>query len=103
MYRVALNTAITRLRKLKSRKNFQGLSFEQYNLAHEEGNTVDIEKEQALYQAILQLNRFDKAIVMLYLEDKSYQEMAEIMGISESYVGVKINRIKKKLKETLNP
>jgi RNA polymerase sigma-70 factor, ECF subfamily len=103
MYKVALNTAITRLRKLNGRKNLESLSFAQYNLADEEGNAALIEQEMALSRAISQLNKFDKAIVLLYLEDKNYQEMAEIMGISESYVGVKINRIKKRLKELLNP
>lgn len=102
MYKVALNTAITRLRKVTSRKKMESLSFDQYELAEEEGDTSVVEKEMALSKAINQLNKFDKAIVLLYLEDKNYQEMAEIMGISESYIGVKLNRIKKKLKELLN-
>jgi RNA polymerase sigma-70 factor (ECF subfamily) len=41
--------------------------------------------------------------VLLYLDEKSYKEMAEIMEISESNIGVKINRIKRKLKQILNP
>ena len=49
------------------------------------------------------LNRFDRALLMLYLDEKSYSEIAEITGISESNVGVKINRIKSKLKSMLNP
>lgn len=40
---------------------------------------------------------------MLYLDEKSYREMAEILGLSESNIGVKINRVKKKLKELVNP
>lgn len=103
MYKVGLNTAITRLRKQNSSKKIESLSVRQYNLAEEEGNIQIIEKETALWKAINQLNKFDKAIVLLYLEDKTYQEMSEIIGISESYIGVKINRIKKRLKELMNP
>jgi RNA polymerase sigma-70 factor, ECF subfamily len=103
MYKVGLNTAITKLRKQNGRKNIESLSIRQYNLAEDEGNLPVIEKEDALWKAINQLNKFDKAIVLLYLEDKTYREMAEIIGISESNVAVKINRIKKRLKELMNP
>ena len=54
-----------------------------------------------LKAAINTLSEADKALVMLYLEEKSYKEIAEIMGMTESNVGVKLNRIKKKLKEIL--
>ena len=64
---------------------------------------MDIEYSQDLQLAIDALNKFEKAIMMLYLDEKSYQEMAEIMGVSETNIGVRINRIKKKLKEILKP
>ncbi len=103
MYRIALNTAITRLRKQYGKLNqltsLQPLS----NFQDDQSQRIDIQYEEELYRAINQLNRFDKALVMLYLEEKSYEEMAEIMSISETYIGVKINRIKKKLKEIINP
>lgn len=57
------------------------------------------EKQQWLYQALSELNSIDKAIVMLYLEEKDYEEIASIVGISQNYVRVKMNRIKTKLRE----
>jgi RNA polymerase sigma-70 factor (ECF subfamily) len=64
---------------------------------------LDVEYASQLQQAIDALNKFDRALVILYLDEMSYREMAEIMGISESNIGVKINRIKNKLKTMLNP
>jgi RNA polymerase sigma-70 factor (ECF subfamily) len=52
-----------------------------------------------MYSAIGELSKIDKAIVMLYLEDYSYQEIGEMMGITANNVAVKMNRIKTKLKE----
>ena len=56
------------------------------------------EELQLLYKAIRQLPEVDKAIIVLYLEDKSYKEIAEISGMNISAVGARINRIKTKLK-----
>ena len=66
----------------------------------------DDEIEQQLklmYAAVKQLNDIEKALVFLYLEDKSYKEIAETMGISEVNARVKMNRVKTKLKKILNP
>jgi len=103
MYRVALNTAISSLRKGKRTLGNQQLSSLHDNLQENKDIRIDIQYDHALQQAILALNRFDKALVLLYLDENSYLEMSEIMGISESNIGVKINRIKKKLKQILNP
>ena len=64
----------------------------------------DAEKEQIerLYQGIRKLNEPDRAIILLYLEDKSYKEMSEILGITVSNVGVKVNRLKEKLKTLIH-
>lgn len=59
------------------------------------------ESIQQLYAAIESLNKIEKAIVLLYLDETNYREIAEIVGISESNVGFKINRIKQKLRNTL--
>lgn len=61
-----------------------------------------IEKEEQirlLYQFIGQLNELDKALMLLYLDDKSYSEIADILGISETNAATKVNRIKGRLKE----
>lgn len=62
---------------------------------------IDFTKEEQLlqlYKAIGQLGEIEKAIVMLYLEDKSYEEMEEILGINQNNLRVKMNRIKEKLR-----
>jgi len=62
-------------------------------------NTAAEEQLQQLYTAIEQLNEIEKAIVMLYMEDRSYNEMEEILGINEGNLRVKMNRIKEKLRQ----
>jgi RNA polymerase sigma-70 factor (ECF subfamily) len=52
-----------------------------------------------MYQAIEQLNAVEKAIVMLYMEDRTYLEMEEILGLSQGNLRVKMNRIKEKLRQ----
>jgi RNA polymerase sigma-70 factor (ECF subfamily) len=103
MYRIGLNTAITRLRRSSKRRDTTPLSDKDLEFPESDLKRIDIEYDQALQLAITKLNRFDKALLMLYMDENSYSEMAEIMGISESNIGVKINRIKQKLKAILNP
>jgi RNA polymerase sigma-70 factor (ECF subfamily) len=97
LYRVAINTAITGLRK---QKNFV-VSYEPATLPQYVDDASAIEEEQwkALHKAIEQLNQVEKAIVMLYMEDKSYEEMEEILGMSQGNLRVKMNRIKEKLRQ----
>lgn len=103
MYRVALNTAITLYRKGKRRVNTQELEPVIFKI---EANEYDDTEEQQLalmYEAINELNDIDKALVFLYLEDKNYREIAETMGITEVNARVKMNRIKTRLTNILNP
>lgn len=102
MYRVALNTAITSYRKLK-RQGFPTELDEKFMQIPDKQTDEDLdEKIKLLYQAIATLSDIEKAIIMLHLEDHSYQETAQILGITLTNVGVKINRIKKKLKDILS-
>ena len=96
LYRVAINTAITGLRRQK--KFIDSYDPLQLPLHQVEERNED-EQVKELYRAIEHLNEIDKAIVMLYLEEKSYEEMEEIMGISNSTLRVKMNRIKEKLRQ----
>lgn len=99
LYRIALNTAISDLRRQKRRTtpldpgqiptHFQDIRYG----AEEE------EQLQQLYAAIERLTEIEKALVMLYLEDKSYDEMEEILGINQNNLRVKMNRIKEKLRK----
>lgn len=97
LYRVALNTAITFFRKEKRKPDIYSTD----TVPDREYDDGDPKAEQvnAMYAAIGQLSRVDKAIVMLYLEDFSYIEIGEMMGITANNVAVKMNRIKTKLKE----
>jgi RNA polymerase sigma-70 factor (ECF subfamily) len=101
LYRVALNTAIDIIRKQYLQPIHTKLSKSEYNIPEPESHIESNEKE-VLYQAINHLSDVEKAIIILYLEDYNYKEIAEIIGISESNAGVKINRIKNQLIKTLN-
>jgi RNA polymerase sigma-70 factor (ECF subfamily) len=99
LYRIALNTAISDLRRQKRRPRPvdtdnipAGLQDIQYEKEREQ-------QFQQLYTAIAQLSEVEKALVMLYLEDKSYEEMEEILGINQNNLRVKMNRIKEKLRK----
>ena len=99
LYRVALNTAISSLRKSKK---FQWTTLDKADgIAIDPIDSLD-EDIRHLYQAINKLSKVDRAITMLYLEEYSYEEMAEILGITPINVGVRINRIKKRLKKIMN-
>ncbi|HBH25016.1 MAG TPA: RNA polymerase [Cytophagales bacterium] len=97
VYRVTLNVCLTQQRK----NSIDTVPLQNYDQFEDEV----VEKEetiQQLYRALKKLPEPDRAVILLYLEDKSYKEMAEILGISISHVGVKLNRIKAQLKKMLN-
>ncbi|MGB0861565.1 MAG: RNA polymerase sigma factor [Saprospiraceae bacterium] len=101
-YRVAINTAISNFRKEKRRLDYQSLSSEVLQIPDlPNANEGMEEQKDLLYRAINQLSKVEKAIMMLYLEDYNYIEIAQIIGITKTNVGVKINRIKGKLKQIL--
>ena len=103
MYRVALNTAITLYRKTKKRVSTQGFDDVQFKIKAEEYDDTEEQQLKLLYQAVHQLNDIEKALVFLFLEDKSYKEISKTLGISEVNARVKMNRAKDKLKKILNP
>ncbi len=103
MYRIALNTAISGFRKEKRRPKGEEISHLTQSLPLVGPDPDWEEKRKFLYQAISQLSEIEKAIVMLHLEDHSYDEIGEIVGITRNYVGVKLNRIKDKLRKILVP
>lgn len=100
MYRIALNTAITHFKKEK--RAVKPISVTGIDLPDLD-NGVEEEGLMQLTQAIEHLDKVDKSIILLYLEEKSYEEISEITGLSKSNVGVRINRIKTKLSQTLKP
>ena len=95
IYRIALNTCISQLRKQNKRPLFVPLSVEVTQLYE-----PDEENRMAeLYRLIQKLNAMEKALILLYLEDRSYDEIAQLTGISKTNVGTKLTRIKEKLKQ----
>jgi RNA polymerase sigma-70 factor, ECF subfamily len=102
MYRVALNTAITSFKKDKRQPDKSGISYENLQLAEEMYDVRTEDQIKILNQAVSQLTGIEKSIILLFLEDKKYEEIAEITGITQNYVRVKMNRIKKKLKLLMN-
>ena len=102
MYRVALNTAITSFKKSKRQPIKIGLPIESAQLENEEYDSKNEEQIYHMHQAINQLSGIEKSIILLFLENKDYEEIAEITGITQNYVRVKMNRIKHKLKKYMN-
>lgn len=100
LYRIAINTAINGLQK-RSRR-IQTSSIEQVDDASIDDAVNEDDLWHELQQAIEKLNDLEKAIVMLYLDDLSYDEMETILGINEATLRVKMNRIKQKLKKITN-
>jgi len=93
LYRISLNTAIKWTKKEQKHKQSEALENAQYVL-QESGLPID-DRLSWLYEEIHKLDEIDRSIALLVLEGCNYKEMAVILGISESNVGVKINRIKK--------
>jgi RNA polymerase sigma-70 factor (ECF subfamily) len=98
MYRVALNTAITSFKKVRRFSGFTRLSGESLLVADDPPSAETEENLMLLKQAVARLSGIEKSIILLFLENKSYEEIAEITGITQNYVRVKMNRIKKKLR-----
>ena len=93
IYRIALNTCVSFYRNSKRRPVCVEITPE--IKAYTEENEVVAE----LYACINRLGKLERALILLYLEDRPYKEIAEIMGITPTNVSTKINRIKEKLKQ----
>ncbi len=100
IYRIALNTCITQLRHSSVRPRSTSIAFDWERLPDADDDYK--EQVQQLYELINQLSKLERAIIMLWLDEKSYDEISFVTGISKTNVGVKINRIKEKLKKMYN-
>jgi len=100
MYRISLNTALTRLKKSKRMGNT--VSIDKVILEQTENYNPEFEdKLKQMYAHIKQLNVLEKGLMLLLLEGKKYEEIAEITGLTPSNVGTRISRIKQKLKQQI--
>lgn len=101
LYRIALNVAISHARRERRSDSDRFEPLEMHHLetvGGGEGITEPDERLTALYAFIGQLDPLNRALILLYLEDRNYSEMAEILGISETNVATKISRVKQKLR-----
>ena len=101
MYRVSLNTAIILIRKKNRTIATSSLENQIININADENDNVTEERLQLLYAAIKLLNDVERALVLMYLEDLPYKDIAETIGVSEVNARVKMNRAKQKLKEII--
>ena len=98
IYRISLNVCLTLLKKKKNNdQHFASDSLPQE--ATVDNHAFADESINQLYDAIRQLSEVDRAVILLYLEEKSYQEIADIIGTNPNNIGVRIKRIKERLKK----
>ena len=102
IYRLSLNICLTLIRKKKRSRQF----FSSDSLDHpeegEENTAFSNENLSLLYAAIKQLSEIDRAVILLYLEEKPNKEIAEIIGTTPNNIAVRVNRIKERLKKILD-
>lgn len=101
VYRISLNVCLTLLKK-KKKKGHHFVSDSLTAEETEDNYAFSDESLNLLYDAIRQLSEIDRAIIMLYLEEKPYKEIAEIIGTNSNNIGVRVKRIKIRLKKILD-
>lgn len=99
MYRIALNTAL--FQSKQATKNGHKVGLDKIVLKQENYDPILEERLAIMYQHIKALSDLEKGIILLFLEGKKHEEIAEITGISVTNVGTRIGRIKQKLKKTI--
>jgi len=107
MYRIALNVAISHLRGAARGERTSALDDvpESHSALHVDDHSAQLAENQQLrmlYAVIERQSGLDRALLMLWLEDRSQREIADILGISESNVATKLNRLKERIREQLN-
>jgi RNA polymerase sigma-70 factor (ECF subfamily) len=101
VYRLSLNVCMTLLKKKKnSYQHFASDSIPDEVM--EDSHAFTDESLNQLYSAIRKLSEVDRGVILLYLEEKSYQEIADIIGTNPNNIGVRIKRIKERLKKLLD-
>ena len=100
IYRVALNTSISHLNNEQRKGHSVAMDFQLMNVAEEQDSETE-ERMTVLYAHIKRLNVIEKGLIVLFLEGKSYEEIAMITGFTVTNVGTRLGRIKKKLKTNI--
>ncbi len=103
MYRIALNVAISSVRQRKNSLEYSvPLDESHLNIGTDIAESKDHERVNCLQRFIAQLDTLNRALMLLYLEDHSYREIADIVGISETNVATKISRLKQRIRDDIN-
>ena len=102
IYRLSLNVCLTLLKKKKKNSHQHFASDSLPKEVIEDSHVFADESLNQLYDAIRQLSEVDRGVILLYLEEKSYQEIADIIGTNPNNIGVRIKRIKERLKKLLH-
>ncbi len=100
VYRLSLNVSMTLLKKKKKKQQYAASDLPRE--VSEESRAFADEPLNQLYAAIKQLSEVDRAVILLYLEEKTYQEIADIIGTNPNNIGVRIKRIKERLKKIVD-
>ncbi len=101
VYRLSLNVCLTLLKKRKNNPQHFASDYLPTEIA-EDSKAFANESLDQLYYAIRQLSEVDRGVILLYLEEQSYQEIADIIGTNPNNIGVRIKRIKERLKKILD-
>ncbi len=101
IYRICINTALSNRAKLNRSKN-KFVSLDGKVFIQPEKDKIEDGQLNKLYAAIRELKSVDRAIIGLYLEEKSYEEIAEILGMSKTNVATRLMRLKKKIIKKVN-
>jgi RNA polymerase sigma-70 factor, ECF subfamily len=102
VYRISLNVCLTLLKKKKSNGRTYFTSDVLPDVVRIENKAFEEESLNQLYDAIRRLSEVDRALILLYLEEKSYQEIADILGTNANNIAVRVSRIKERLKKLLD-
>ncbi|HYM85312.1 MAG TPA: sigma-70 family RNA polymerase sigma factor [Pseudoxanthomonas sp.] len=103
MYRIALNVAISQVRSV-ARQGRHSVPLDEtlHDVADENATNHETDQQvRALHRFIAQLDTLNRALLLLYLEDQSYREIAEILGISETNVATKLSRLKQRIRNEI--
>jgi len=102
IYRLSLNICLTLIKKKKKNRQNYASDYSVLNESTEDNQAFSDEALNLLYDAIKKLSEIDRAVILLYLEEKPNKEIAEIIGTTPNNIGVRVNRIKERLKKILD-
>ena len=102
IYRLSLNICLTLIKKKKKNRQHHTSDYSLQDQITEDSRAFSDESLNLLYDAIRRLSEIDRAVILLYLEEKPNKEIAEIIGTTPNNIGVRVNRIKERLKKLLD-